>query len=157
MLQHRNLYCVGIFSTSNEPFIFVSTGHSSAKMISWCFNVNPVPNLCAAVVLQSMITWVANFSRIKILLSFFVCLSVCLFNLLFISMFSVVWKIFYCSHLKVLCFFHLFFTTIFHHYVLFSLHHFFHTFLCLYHSYFYSIFHRSFSTFDFFFCLFIFS
>ena len=75
MLQHRTLYCVGIFSTSNEPFIFVSTGRCLAKMISYCFNVNPVPNLCAAV-LQSMITWIANFSRIKILLSFFVCLFV---------------------------------------------------------------------------------
>ena len=60
-----------MFSPSNELFAFVSTDCSLVKMIEYCLNSILVLNLCAAVILQSMITLVANSSRIKILLGCF--------------------------------------------------------------------------------------
>ena len=60
-----------MFSSSNELFIFVSTDCSLFKMASYCLNPNLVLNLCAAVVLKSIITLIANFMRFKTLLDCF--------------------------------------------------------------------------------------
>ena len=60
-----------MFSPSNELIILVSTDCSFVKMISYCLNLNLVLNLCTDVVLKSIITLIANFSSIKILLHCF--------------------------------------------------------------------------------------
>ena len=54
-----------MFSASNELFIFVVTDSFLVKITSHCLNPNLVLNLCDAVVLQSMITLIANSLRIK--------------------------------------------------------------------------------------------
>ena len=54
-----------MFSASNELFIFVVTDSFLVKITSHCLNHNLVLNLCDAVVLQSMITLIANSLRIK--------------------------------------------------------------------------------------------
>ena len=60
------LYCVCIFSPSNELIIFVSTGCSYVKMTSYCLNPNLILGLWVDVHLQSIITLTANFSSIKV-------------------------------------------------------------------------------------------
>ena len=60
-----------MFSPSNELFILVSTDFSLVKVTPYCLNHNLVLNLCAAVVLQSMITLIANSLCIKIVLGCF--------------------------------------------------------------------------------------
>ena len=60
-----------MLSPSNELFIFVNTDYSLVKMTSRGLNPNFVLNLCAAVLLQSKITLVANSLHIKILLGCF--------------------------------------------------------------------------------------
>ena len=60
-----------MFSPSNDLFIFISTDRFLVKMTPHCLNPNLVLNLHAAVVLQSMITLVANSLSIKILLGCF--------------------------------------------------------------------------------------
>ena len=60
-----------MFSPSNELFISVTTDCSLVKMTSYCLNHSLVLNLCAAVVLQSIITLVANSLHIKIMLDCF--------------------------------------------------------------------------------------
>ena len=57
-----------MFSPLNKLFIFDSNDCSLVKMTSCCFNINLVLYLCAAVVLESIITLAANYLRIKILL-----------------------------------------------------------------------------------------
>ena len=57
-----------MFSPSNELFISVRTDCSLVKVTSYYLNPNPVLNLCAAVVFQSMITLTANFLFMKFLL-----------------------------------------------------------------------------------------
>ena len=56
-----------MFSTSNEGFIFFNPDCFLVKMTLYYLNPSLVLNLCASVVLQSMITLVANFLCIKIL------------------------------------------------------------------------------------------
>ena len=57
-----------MFSLSNEIIIFVS---SDCKMASYCLSLNFVLNLCAAVVIQSIITSLSNSLCIKTLLDCF--------------------------------------------------------------------------------------
>ena len=52
-------------------YIFVSTDCSLVTRTSYCLNTNLFLNLCAVVVLQPVITLVANSVRIKILLRYF--------------------------------------------------------------------------------------
>ena len=61
LLKFNTLYCVCIFSTSNEMFIFVSNDCSLVKMTSNCLNHNLLLDLCVDVVLQSIITLTGNF------------------------------------------------------------------------------------------------
>ena len=53
-----------MFYPASELFIFDKTDCSLVKMILYFLNPNPDLNLCAAVVLQYTITFVANSSRI---------------------------------------------------------------------------------------------
>ena len=64
-----------MFSPSNELFSFISTDCFLVKMTSYCSNPNLVQNLCVAVALHSIVTLVANFLLIKILLGSFFGLS----------------------------------------------------------------------------------
>ena len=60
-----------MFSNSNECIVFVSTDCSFVKIISYYLSPNFILNLCAGVVLQSIITLIDKFSLIKILLGCF--------------------------------------------------------------------------------------
>ena len=62
--------CLHIFFL-NELIIFVSTDCSFVKMTSYRLKPNLVLNLWAIIVLQFIITLIANFSSIKILLTCF--------------------------------------------------------------------------------------
>ena len=65
----KHYYYVCMFSPSSKLIIFVSNDCSCVKMILYCLNPNLVLNLCAYVVLEYIITLIANFSSIKILLN----------------------------------------------------------------------------------------
>ena len=124
--------------------IFLNTGCSFVKIKSIFKNPNLVLNWWIDLVLQSIITLIADFSSIKSSIDLFLC-----FFCQFISIFSTNWMIFYCDSSQIsflfLYVFHL--TTIFHNYLLFFLCNFFNTFLRLYQQYLYRVFHRSFKNF----------
>ena len=63
-----------MFSPSNERIVFVSTDCPIVKMM-FCLNPNFALNLFADIVIQSIITLIANFLSIKILLNCFFSLS----------------------------------------------------------------------------------
>ena len=141
-----------MFSPSNDLFIFISTDCFLVKMTPYCLNPNLVLNLHAAVVLQSMITLVANSLSIKILLG-------CFFGSSTSSYLCFIWseryftlitcKILWCN-LSFTCF--LFNQNIYQYLLLFQ-RYFFHTFLCLHQPYLYKVFFRSFRIFYFSFIL----
>ena len=60
-----------MFSPSNELIIFVSTDCSFVRVTSYYLNPNLFVNVWADVVLQSVITLIANFLSIKVLLDSF--------------------------------------------------------------------------------------
>ena len=64
------IYCVRIYSTLDEIFIFVSTDFSLVKMTSYCLNTYFALNLCAVVVLQFVIIFIANSSFKKSMLDY---------------------------------------------------------------------------------------
>ena len=64
-----------MFSPSEELFIFISTDCYLVKSTLYRLNPNPVLNLYAAVVLQSMITLISNSLCVKIPLSWLFCSS----------------------------------------------------------------------------------
>ena len=103
------------------------------KMISHCLNPNIVLNLCTAVVLQSMITFIINSLFIKILLGCFFCSSTSSnqyflwFEMYFIV---VIWKFYN----LILFLYVLHWTTVFHHCLIVILYHFY-MFVCLYQPY----------------------
>ena len=122
------------------------------KMTSYCLNPNLVLNLCTAVVLQSMITFIIDSLFIKILLGCFFCSSTSS-NLCFLwfEMYFIIgiWK---CYNL-ILFLYVLHSATVFHHCLIVILYHFY-MFLCLYQPY--SIFYWVFRIFFFFFHLILF-
>ena len=61
-----------MFSPSNELFVYVSSDFSLFKTTSSCLNPNLALSLSSAVVLQFMITLIANSLSIKIMLVFLV-------------------------------------------------------------------------------------
>ena len=134
--------------------IFVSSYCSLVELTSYCLNPNLVLNLCAAIVLQSMIVLIANLS-IKILLSYFFGSSTNLYICFLWSQkyFLVVISKFLWSNPSYIC-------LSFNHniplpssiaYTLFLPY----VFVCIYQSCIYSIFHIIFSSFNFFFRLII--
>ena len=73
----KHYCCVCMLSSSNQLITFVITDFSFVKMTSHCLNLISFLNLWADVALQSILTLVANFSSIKILLDcFLVCILV---------------------------------------------------------------------------------
>ena len=71
VLSANTVCYVCMFFSSNELVIFVSIECFLVKMISYCLNLNPAQNLCAAVLLQSIKTVVVNSFCIKVLLRCF--------------------------------------------------------------------------------------
>ena len=128
--------------------LFLYTDCSLVKMTSFCLHPNLVLNLHVAVVLQSIIALAANSLHIKVLLDCFFGLSTSSY-----LMFSMIWKILYCSDLQIFMIKSFCFT--FHSNPLSVFTPFFHLFLCLYPPYLYSIFPSFFMIFDFFLCHYI--
>ena len=62
-----------MFCPLNELISFNSTDCSFVEITSYYLNPNHYLNLCANVVLQSIITLTANFSSVKFLMDCFFC------------------------------------------------------------------------------------
>ena len=118
-------------------------------MTSYCLNLDLVLDIWADVVLQSMITLIANFLSIKFLLTCFFDFStksyLCFYDLndILLYFFSNVDDL-----ILLLCAFDL--ITAFHDYLILFLSHFFHAFFCLCKIYLYSVLPRSLRIFYFF-------
>ena len=154
ILYPNTLYFIWMFSPSNELSIFVNNDCSLVKMTSFC--LNPNPNLCATVFLQSMISLTANSLSIPVLLA-------CFFSSSISSYLYFLWseRYFYVATCKFL------WSNISS--IWFSYNHnvpllsaivstsFFQMFFCLCQQFFYSSFHRNFRILDFLFHFIIFS
>ena len=109
-----------LFQMNSFLIIFVSTNFSFVKMILYCLNPNLVLNLGATVVLQSLITLIANFASIKVLLTCFLGFSTSSYLcLLWLELyFLVISHKCLRSNPSLICF-HL--TTIPHHYYFYTI------------------------------------
>ena len=142
-----------LFQMNSFLIIFVSTNFSFVKMTLYCLNPNLVLNLWATVVLQSLITLIANFASIKVLLTCFLGFSTSSYLCLrWLELYFLV-----ISHKCLRSNPSLMFS--FNHNTpsLLFLYHFFQLFFCLYQPFLYSVFYRSFRIFYFFFHSIIFS
>ena len=116
--------CVCIFSPSIELIIFISIDCSFVKMTWNCLNLHLVLSLCADVVLQSIITLIANFLSIKIQLHcFFVLLSSSYLCFPWFEWYFIVISHKFFDSILLVYVFHL--TRIFLNYILLFLYHFF--------------------------------
>ena len=123
-----------MFSPLNELFIFVRTDCFLVKVISYCLNPSIVLNFYVAVILQSMITLIANSLCINILLK--CCNLVCLL-LVHIFVFDGMKDILLYSPISfydlILLLYVIYSISVFHRCLLLFLQQFFHMLLCLYH------------------------
>ena len=123
-----------MFCPLNELFIFVRTDCFLVKVISYCLKPSIILNFYVVVILQSMITLIANSLCINILLK--CCYLVCLL-LVHIFVFDGMKDVLLYSPISfydpILLLYVIYSISVFHRCLLLFLQQFFHMLLCLYH------------------------
>ena len=110
-----------MLSPWNKLLTFFSTDYFLIMMKLYCLNLNLVLYLHTAVILQSMVTLIANYCFIKILLDYLFGTSTC--SYLSFLWYEIYFSIVICKFYDLMHFLHVFHSTaILHHYLLQFLH-----------------------------------